>query len=47
VVIWSSPRVRDDDGRRLDHKSLEQLRIRAVRQVEEGAQPEEVAGALG
>jgi transposase len=47
VAIWSSPRVRDDDGRRLDHKTLEQLRIRAVRQVEEGAHPEDVAGALG
>jgi transposase len=39
--------MRDDDGRKLDHKTLEQLRIRAVRQVEQGAHPEEVAAALG
>jgi transposase len=39
--------MRDDDGRKLDHKTLEQLRLRAVRQVEQGAHPEEVAAALG
>jgi transposase len=39
--------MRDDDGRKLDHKTLEQLRIRAVRQVEQGAHPEEVAAGLG
>src|SRR5919106_1967724 len=39
--------MRDDDGRKLDHKTLEQLRIRAVRQVEQGAHPEDVAAALG
>jgi transposase len=39
--------VREDDGRKLDHKTLEQLRIRAVRQVEHGAHPEDVAAALG
>src|SRR5918993_1628572 len=47
VVIWSSPRMRDDDGRKLDHKTLEQLRIRAVRRIEQGAHPEDVAAALG
>jgi transposase len=47
VVIWSSPRMRDDDGRKLDHKTLEQLRIRTVRQIEQGAHPEEIAAALG
>jgi hypothetical protein len=31
--------VRDDDGRKLDQKTLEQLRIRAVSQVEQGAIP--------
>src|SRR4029434_6131324 len=46
-MIWSSPRMRDDDGRKLDHKTLEQLRIRAVRQIEQGAQHEEIAQALG
>jgi hypothetical protein len=39
--------MRDDDGRKLDHKTLEQLRIRAVRQIEQGAHPEDVAAALG
>jgi transposase len=47
VVIWSSPRMREDDGRKLDHKTLEQLRIRAVGQVEQGAHPKDVAAALG
>jgi transposase len=47
VVIWLGSRVRDDDGRKLDHKTLEQLRIRAVRQVEQGAHPEDIAAALG
>jgi transposase len=47
VVIWSSSRMRDDDGRKLDHKTLEQLRIRTVRQIEQGAYPEEIAAALG
>ena len=31
--------MRDDDGRKLDHKTLEQLRIRAVRHIEQGAIP--------
>ena len=39
--------MREDDGRKLDHKTLEQLRIRAVRQIEQGAHPEEIAAALG
>src|SRR4029450_2692382 len=39
--------MREDDGRRLDHKTLEQLRIRAVGQVEQGAHPDEGAAALG
>ena len=39
--------MRDDDGRKLDHKTLEQLRIRAVGQIEQGAHPEDVAAALG
>ena len=39
--------MRDSDGRKLDHKTLEQLRIRAVGQVEQGAHPDEVAAALG
>jgi transposase len=39
--------MRENDGRRLDHQTLEQLRIRAVRQIENGVHPEEAAAALG
>ena len=39
--------MREDDGRKLDHKTLEQLRLRAVGQIEHGAHPEEVAAGLG
>jgi transposase len=39
--------MRDSDGRKLDHQTLEQLRIRAVGQIEQGAHPDEVAAALG
>ena len=39
--------MREDDGRKLDHKTLEQLRIRAVGQIQQGAHPDEVAGGLG
>jgi transposase len=46
-VIWQDCVVRDNDGRKLDHKTLEALRIRAVGQVGEGAHPEDVAAALG
>jgi hypothetical protein len=35
--------MRDDDGRKLDHTTLEQLRIRAVQQIQAGAHPEAVA----
>jgi transposase len=39
--------MRDSDGRKLDHKTLEQLRVRAVRQIEQGAHSDEVAAGLG
>jgi transposase len=39
--------VRDNDGRKLDHKTLEVLRMRAVEQVAAGAHPQDVARALG
>jgi transposase len=39
--------MRDNDGRKLDHPTLEQIRIRAVQQVENGARPDDVASALG
>ena len=39
--------MRDNDGRKLDHKTLEVLRMRAVEQVAAGAHPEDVAVTLG
>lgn len=39
--------MRDNDGRKLDHRTLEVLRVRAVEQVEAGAHPEDVAETLG
>jgi transposase len=39
--------VRKTDGRKLDHKTLEALRIRTVQQVQAGASPEVQAQALG
>ena len=39
--------MRENDGRKLDHGTLEVLRVRAVDQVDQGADPREVARALG
>jgi transposase len=39
--------MREDDGRKLDHQTLEALRLRAVDRVEQGADPRQVARALG
>ena len=39
--------MKENDGRKLDHKTLEEIRIRAVKQVEAGESPEEVIKALG
>ena len=39
--------MRENDGRKLDHATLEALRIRAVKQIEAGEHPEVVAQALG
>jgi len=39
--------VREDDGRKLDHQTLEAIRLRAVRQIDSGAHPDEIADALG
>ena len=39
--------MRDNDGRKLDHATLEALRLRAVAQIENGAHPEQVAATLG
>ena len=35
------------DGRKLDHATLEELRIRAVQRVEAGESPEVVIASLG
>lgn len=39
--------MRENDGRKLDHKTLEQIRVRVVGQVEHGARVEDLADALG
>lgn len=39
--------MRESDGRKLDHHTLEALRLRAVEQMREGAHPEQVAAGLG
>ena len=39
--------MRNDDARKLDHKTLEEMRMRAVRSVQNGQSPEVVAEALG
>lgn len=39
--------MRDNDGRKLDHATLEALRIRACQQIENGARAEDVAADLG
>ena len=39
--------MRENDGRKLDHVTLEALRLRSVAQIEGGAHPEDVAEALG
>ena len=38
--------MRDDDARKLDHATLEALRVRAVRSVQDGESPEIVARTL-
>jgi transposase len=39
--------VREDDGRKLDHATLEELRIRAAKRVVAGARAQDVADDLG
>lgn len=39
--------MREDDGRKLSHETLEALRIRAVKAVEAGESPEQVIATLG
>src|SRR4030042_732842 len=39
--------MRTNDGRKLDHQTLEAIRMRAVQQVQKGESPEAVIRALG
>ena len=39
--------MRETDGRKLDHKTLEAIRVRAVERVQAGESPEVVIQALG
>jgi transposase len=39
--------MKEFDGRRLDHKTREQIRLRAVQQIEAGESPEVIAKGLG
>jgi transposase len=45
--LWFNVAVRDNDGRKLDHETLEAIRIRAVEQIQGGVHPEDVAESLG
>lgn len=39
--------MRENDGRKLDHQTLEEMRMRAVSAVEAGQHPEDVAATMG
>jgi len=39
--------MKKNDARKLDHKTLEELRIRVVKRVQEGESPEVLAKVLG
>lgn len=39
--------MRKDDARKLDHKTLEEMRIRAVKRIQDGESPEIIARVLG
>jgi hypothetical protein len=43
LAFW----MRADDGRTLDHTTLEALRMRAVQQVHDGEHPDDVARMFG
>jgi transposase len=45
--FWENSGVRENDGRKLDHKTLEEMRLRAIDAVESGQHPEDVAAAMG
>src|SRR3954462_8446565 len=46
-MILQQCRVRENDGRKLDHQTLEAMRLRAVDAVESRVHPEDVAASLG
>jgi transposase len=39
--------MRKDDARKLDHQTLEEMRMRAVKRIQDGESPEVIAGVLG
>jgi transposase len=39
--------MRENDGRKIDHATLEAIRIRAAKQIDAGAHPDDVAVSLG
>ena len=39
--------MRENDGRKLDHTTLEEMRLRAIDAVQSGVHPEDVAASLG
>jgi transposase len=45
-LCFNSP-MRDNDGRKLDHATLEAIRIRACEQIENGARVEDISANLG
>ncbi len=46
-LLCDNSAVRENDGRKLDHATLEAIRIRAVKQIESGTRVEDVAHSLG
>lgn len=47
AYLWFNSPMRDNDGRKLDHATLEAIRVRACEQIEDGARAEDVAASLG
>ena len=47
IQLGASFFMRKDDARQLDHKTLEELRIRSVKRVQAGESPEAISKALG
>lgn len=45
--MWYSAGMKEFDGRKIDHKTRETIRIRAVKRIEAGESPEVIAKALG